>query len=261
MKKILIDELPKDAPEELRFFASRSHIYDSSCSPEAKVYFIDRDTGYYLKRAQHASLETEANLTQFFYTHGIGAEVLSYNAAEEDWLLTRALPGEDCVHEIYLGDPKRLCDTIAQELRRLHELNISSCPVPDRMTNYFALAESNYRTGKFDRSLFSGEFAYQSAEDAYTVLREGKDALKDRVLLHGDYCLPNIILDDWQLAGFVDVGCGGIGDRHLDLFWGAWTLNFNLKTDAYRKRFFDAYGRDKVDESLLQVIAAAEVFG
>lgn len=38
-------------------------------------------------------------------------------------------------------------------------------------------------------------------------------------------------------------------------------LNFNLKTDKYRNRFFDAYGRDKVDESKLEILAAAEVFG
>lgn len=261
MKKTLLQRMPDDLPNELRAFIGRSAVYDSSCSPEAKVYFIEKDTGYYLKQAERGSLETEANLTRFFHAHGIGAEVLFYNAAEDDWLLTCALPGEDCIHELYLGDPKRLCDTIAQELRRLHELDASCCPVQDRTADYLALADSNYRSGKFDASLFSGEFAYRSAEEAYTILNEGKGALKDHVLLHGDYCLPNIVLDDWRLAGFVDVGCGGIGDRHIDLFWGAWTLNFNLKTDAYRKRFFDAYGRDKVDESLLQVIAAAEVFG
>jgi kanamycin kinase len=34
-----------------------------------------------------------------------------------------------------------------------------------------------------------------------------------------------------------------------------------LHTDAYRDRFFDAYGRDRVDEDKLRIIAAAEVFG
>ena len=48
----------------------------------------------------------------------------------------------------------------------------------------------------------------------------------------------------------------------LIYFWGgAWTLWFNLKTNKYHDRFLDAYGRDKIDESLLKVIAAAEVFG
>ena len=59
----------------------------------------------------------------------------------------------------------------------------------------------------------------------------------------------------------IDVGCGGVGDRHIDLFWGVWTLAYNLKTDRYGERFLDAYGRDGVDVSLLHVIAAAEAFG
>ena len=85
--------------------------------------------------------------------------------------------------------------------------------------------------------------------------------LQQDVLLHGDYCLPNVILDNWQFSGFVDVDSGGVGDRHIDLFWGIWSLGFNLKTQAYRDRFLDAYGRDRVDTEMLRVVAAAEVFG
>jgi kanamycin kinase len=46
-----------------------------------------------------------------------------------------------------------------------------------------------------------------------------------------------------------------------EAFRGSWILGFNLHTDAYRGRFFDAYGRDRVDEDLIRVVAAAEVFG
>ena len=88
-----------------------------------------------------------------------------------------------------------------------------------------------------------------------------KHLLKCDVLLHGDYCLPNVMLDDWTFAGFIDLGNGGVGDRHIDLFWGIWSLEFNLKTNQYRERFLDAYGRDRVDEHMLRVVAAAEVFG
>ena len=85
--------------------------------------------------------------------------------------------------------------------------------------------------------------------------------LKCDTLLHGDYCLPNIMLTDWQFSGFIDVGNGGVGDRHVDLFWGTWTLNFNLKTDRYRDRFLDAYGRDVIEPGMMDLIAACEVFG
>ena len=120
----------------------------------------------------------------------------------------------------------------------------------DRTSEYLATAEQNYRTGNYDKSSFPGSFGYRSAEEAHQALEAGKDALQDKVLLHGDYCLPNIILDNWKF-----------GDRHIDLFWGVWTLWFNLETNKYRDRFLDAYGRDKIDKSLLRVIAAAEVFG
>jgi kanamycin kinase len=85
--------------------------------------------------------------------------------------------------------------------------------------------------------------------------------LKTDTLLHGDYCLPNIILNDWEFSGFIDLDHGGVGDRHVDIFWATWTLAWNLKTHNYRERFFDAYGRDKVDEDMLRVVAAVEVFG
>ena len=93
------------------------------------------------------------------------------------------------------------------------------------------------------------------------MLQDGKGSLKNDTLIHGDYCLPNFLMKDWRFSGFIDLGNGGVGDRHIDLFWGAWTLNFNLGTDRYRSIFFDAYGRDRVEEDIIRVISAAEIFG
>ena len=69
------------------------------------------------------------------------------------------------------------------------------------------------------------------------------------------------MLDNWKFTGFVDLDSGGVGDRHIDIFWGIWTLWFNLKTNKYNDRFMDAYGREKIEEDLLRTVAAAEVFG
>lgn len=261
MKKTLITQIPEELPKEIKNFISGSPIYDSSSSPEARVYFADKDEGYYLKRASLGKLEKEAKMTQYFYSKGLGAEVLDYTAHDYDWLLTKAIKGKDCIDSEYLANPEHLCDTIAYELRKLHETDYADCPVMDRTSEYLTTAEQNYRTGNYDKLAFPDSFGYRSAEEAHQVLEAGKDALQDRVLLHGDYCLPNIILDNWKFSGFIDVDCSGVGDRHIDLFWGVWTLWFNLKTNKYRDRFLDVYGRDKVDESLLRVIAAAEVFG
>ena len=69
------------------------------------------------------------------------------------------------------------------------------------------------------------------------------------------------MLDHWRFSGFIDLGNGGLGDRHVDLFWGAWTLRYNLKTDRYCDIFFDAYGREAINPTLLRAIAAIETFG
>lgn len=262
MKRMLLMRLPDEVPDTMRKIIEGGAVYDSSCSPEARVYFIDKDGGYYLKKCRAKSLAREAQMSAYFASKGFGARVLDYTTtAAEDWLLTERVAGEDCTYGAYLAEPLRLCDTMAEALRLLHSIDASDCPVRNRTAEYIALAEDNYRSGNYDSSHFPDSFGYRSADEAYAALQAGKGALGCDTLLHGDYCLPNIMLDNWRLAGFIDVGNGGIGDRHVDLFWGAWTLEFNLKTDKYRDRFFDAYGRDKIDLDILKTVAAAEVFG
>ena len=260
MKKTEIEKIPYTLPEFFDKYVSGARIYDSSCSPLARVYFIDRDGGYYLKRGASGSLEREALMTEYFYKKGLGAEVLGYRKGESDLLLTRAVVGEDCTTAKYLADPKRLASIMGERLRALHEINAGDCPITDLTSEYIAIAEKNYKADSYSKEHFPDSFGYRSGEEAYKVLTEGKGLMKAEVLVHGDYCLPNIMLDDWRFSGFIDLGNAGLGDRHLDLFWGRWSLGFNLGTDEYGERFFDAYGRDKIDKESLRVIAACEVF-
>lgn len=260
MKRTLIKPKIAEFPSEFRLLISSSNVYDSSCSPEARVWFIDKDNGYYLKTAQKGSLRREAELTEYFCKKGLGATVLEYSSKDKDWLLTSRVVGEDCTYPAYLEDPKRLCDTIAEQLRTLHEIDPSDCPV-DRTAEYFAGAERNYRKSMFDASYAYKGDIFKTPDEAWAVIEQGKYLLKSDTLIHGDYCLPNIMLDNWDFSGFIDLGNGGRGDRHIDIFWGAWTLEFNLKTDEYRERFFDAYGRERIDIDALRVVGAAETFG
>ena len=261
MKRTLITVDVGEYPATYRPLLQGAAVYDSSCSPEARVLLIERDGGCFLKSAPAGTLRNEAVMTRYFGEKGLGATVLDHRTeAGRDWLLTTRVAGEDCTH--YLEDPKRLCDLIATRLRALHELPVFDCPVPDRTSSFLAAAEEGYRIGRCDLDFHAPpQGPFVTAKEAFGFLQENKHLLARDTLLHGDYCLPNIMLDNWRFSGFIDVGNGGVGDRHVDLFWGAWTLAFNLKTEAYRDRFFDAYGRDKIEPHLLSVVAAAEVFG
>ena len=73
--------------------------------------------------------------------------------------------------------------------------------------------------------------------------------------------MPNVILDDFKFSGFIDLGNSGVGDKHIDIFWAIWTLEFNLKTNKYRERFINAYGREDIDLDILKLISVIETFG
>lgn len=248
-------------PTQFHPYLQGAALFDSSCSPTARVYFLDKGPGYFLKTAPKGTLAKEAALTAYFHSKGLAAEVSAYESFEADWMLTRRVPGEDCLDNLYLADPKRLCDTTAQLLRQLHETDFTDCPVPNRTADYLATARHNYENQVYNTSLFPDNWGYASAEEAWAEVEQNGKYLRSDTLLHGDYCLPNIMLQDWQLRAFIDLGNGGVGDRHIDLFWGMWSLQFNLKTDAYRNRFLDAYGREHICNDTFRTIAAAEVFG
>lgn len=261
MNRIPIQPELSRFPDLLRPLAEGCRVFDSSCSQAAQVFFLDRDGGLYLKAALPGALKTEAEMTRYFHGKGLGPQVLAYLSEDRDWLLTRRLPGEDCVFPEYLSDPKRLCDTLAALLRQLHDTDFAGCPVRNRCETYRATAKRNHRAGHYDASLFPGNWGYSSAEEAWQLVQSNGKYLSADTLLHGDYCLPNILLDRWRFSGFIDLDSSGVGDKHIDLFWGAWTLFFNLKTDAYCRRFLDAYGREKIEPELLRTVAAFEVFG
>lgn len=261
MERVPVKIDPENYPAVFCALLEGADVYDSRCHSGAEVLFVDRDDGYYLKSMKRGDLEAEAKMTKYFGELGLGAKVLAFEQNERDYMLTARVHGEDCTHPQYLSDPKRLCEVYAELLYDLHQKDHSGCPVRDRVASYRALAYENYRTGNYDKESFPDSFGYASAEEAMAVIEKYGSELKSDTLIHGDYCLPNVMLDNWRFSAFIDVGNGGVGDKHIDLFWGVWTLWYNLKTNEYEDRFLDAYGRQNFDRDLLRVVAAYEVFG
>lgn len=253
--QITIEKFPK----AIQFFLKNSKTYDSSCSDLAKVIYSE--SGCFLKISPKGTLKNEAIETEYMNSLGLSPKVLTYVSEDKDYLITEKIQGFDCVSPLYMDNPKKLCDTLAQTLKMLHSIDYSNCPIQNHTDNYLKLVEQNYASGNYDKSHFPDSFGYSSAEEAYKVVKAHSHFLQTNTLLHGDYCLPNIILNDWKFSGFIDVGNGGVGDKHVDLFWGLWTLQFNLKTNKYFSRFIDAYGRNSIDLDILKVVAACEVFG
>ena len=69
--------------------------------------------------------------------------------------------------------------------------------------------------------------------DKYNCVITSTDNIGNE-FIHGDLCLPNILVNDNnEIAGFIDLGNAGTGDRWYDYSWLIWSFQYNLKTDEY----------------------------
>jgi kanamycin kinase len=71
------------------------------------------------------------------------------------------------------------------------------------------------------------------------------------VLIHGDYCLPNVLVEHGRLAGIVDVGRAGLGDPRDDLAAGVWSLQYNFGPGLARE-FLDAYSAPPMGDRAIE---------
>jgi kanamycin kinase len=215
-------------PSTIRQYIQGAKMYDSSCSEHAKTFFVAGSDRAFLKISNKGALKRECEMTTFLHQHRVAPNVIAYDSdSDRDYLLAEAVRGEDGTARGHIENPGKLAAVFGESLSMLHALPIEGCPYEGRTAELLRAAE------------ISGADLDVFADSAYSPV--------DSVVIHGDYCLPNIVMDNFAFMGFIDLGCGGVGDKHYDIYWGIWTLRYNLKTDAYKEVFLDAYGRGEVD--------------
>jgi kanamycin kinase len=220
-------------PSQIRQYINKATIYDSSCSELAQTLFVNGDDQAFLKISKKGSLERESRMTDFLHSHKVAPKIIAYESdCDNDYLLSEAVPGEDGTSEVYLESPDKLAGVFGEYLRMLHSLPVEGCPYTNRTTEMIDEQNGN--------------------EISPHIINELKLFAEDNVIIHGDYCLPNIIMDNFSFQGFIDLGHGGVGERHYDIYWGIWTLHYNLKTNKYKDTFLDAYGRKDIDHDRLR---------
>ena len=254
MEKHLIQPNLADFPAEIVQYFENSTVYDSSSSDRAKVYFCD--CGWFVKVAAKGMLKKEAIMSKRFYEIGLGVAVMEYLSTDRDYLVTAAAQGQDMLS--YLHDPELLCKILAEQLHKLHSLPAENFPVSAAYEAYQKLAACDFTYEKTHPSMLMKHFPIGSVAEAQALLRQNFEKLQANCLIHGDACLPNVILKDRQFSSFIDFDQSGLGDRHIDLFWAIWSLQYNLKTEAYTELFLRIYGKDNYDPELIRTVAALE---
>lgn len=71
MKLTRINANFKDFPEEIVRLSEGARIFDSSSSPEARVYFIDKDDGYFLKTSKKEAFKKKRHSENILIKEGL----------------------------------------------------------------------------------------------------------------------------------------------------------------------------------------------
>jgi len=137
-----------------------------------------------------------------------------------DYLLMTRVPGTMACDEEWMRDPEKLVSALAEALRELWATDITDCPADWSLSHKLAAAEARVAAGNVDLDDVEpetfGESGFQDPAHLLQWLKEHRPE-EDPVLSHGDFCLPNVFLEDGRLSGLIDLGRMGVADRWQDL--------------------------------------------
>lgn len=178
------------------------------------------------------------------------------------YLLMTRMPGCYLCDEAILDDQERLATLCAEGLKCLWQADITDCPTQRTLDEKFREIEEGLRSGRITRNnrqqpeLYEGPQGFASPAALFDWLVKHRPQ-EQRVLSHGDFCMPNVFADERGLTGFIDVGLAGVADKWVDIekcLWSMWantTGVFGGRQRPFDRRLlFEALNMEPDEERL-----------
>ena len=156
-------------------------------------------------------------------------------------------------------------------LKMLWSVDISGCPRIRDLDTELEEAKSRVENGLVDvgdaEPATFGEGGFKDPEALLEWLYANRPDYEP-VLSHGDFCLPNIILNDGEVSGFIDLDDAGVGDKWRDIALCHRSLKHNfdgtyggrIYPDFDPDMLFDALGIDPDRDKLRYFMLLDELF-
>ncbi len=210
-------------------------------APDGEIRYLKR-----LPRGLEPSLAAERDRLVWAARYLPVPRVLGYGSDDaNEWLLTAGLVGVDATDARLRADPPRLVPLLAEGLRHFHALPVGDCPFDSRLDGAVRTAAERVTAGLVDAARdLHADHGLSTAEEALARLLRLRPRDEDLVVCHGDYCLPNVLIHDGRVSGFVDLGKLGVADRWWDLAVATWSVTWNLGP-GWEDLFLVAYGTSR----------------
>lgn len=248
----LVSPLARHSWQRITIGESRAQVYRLAKLPEPDLILK------VLARDAITSLAGEAARLRWLRGRVPAPVVLDFEQdSTHDFLLMTALPGSDAASVALPSE--HIVDLTADALRHLHALPIHDCPFRATIDDCVTEAKLCLDHGRVDVTNLDPANLGRDPHDIYRELLSLRPDSETAVFTHGDYCLPNVMIADGQLSGFVDVGRSGIGDPYRDLALIGRTLDRNLGA-VWTGRFFARYGLKDPDPGRLKYFRLLDEF-
>lgn len=203
----------------------------------------------YASNCPHNDLRDEASRMAWLAQRAPAPTVLAVAAdGDKEWLLMTALPGVDALRSSL--SPQVKIRLVVDALSALHAIRAEECPFDESLDRKIARAQEAVTKGLVDESQFDERNAGRSAASLLEELLQSRPSAADRVVTHGDACLPNFMLDGRSFAGFVDCARVGCADRYQDLALACRSIEYDLG-EEWVASFLCAYGLQQADHERL----------
>ncbi|MGE5674663.1 MAG: phosphotransferase [Mycobacterium leprae] len=173
-------------------------------------------------------------------------------AGDDELFLFTCVEGENLLDQLEGADEarrERIVTDFGRALRRIHGWQ----PPMPRPTEWLdaALAKAASNQWAQTKVDHSGRFHGADARELLAQVEQWLRPVEPQIVFsHLDYCLPNVIAHQGEIAGVIDWSAGAYADRRVDLAAGAWTIRHNLKEERYVDAFLRGYGYQEGTESL-----------
>lgn len=169
-----------------------------------------------------------------------------------NYLLMERVDGKMSCSTDFLEDPNLLTELLAEGLRMLWNVDISACPYHNGLDNKLRLAEILVSNNLCELEGVEpgtyGANGFASPADLLTWLKDNRP-IENLVFSHGDYCLPNIFINQNKVNGFIDLGRSGIADKYQDIALCCRSLKHNYE-GRYGDKIYEDFNPDLLFEKL-----------
>ena len=171
---------------------------------------------------------------------------------EKSYLLMSRISGKMSCDTYYLEHPHELLEALACGLKMLWQVDVTGCPCRRDLDVVLKEARSRVENGLVDldnvEETTFGEDGFESPKHLLEYLESHRPTFEP-VISHGDYCLPNVFLENGQIKGFIDLGRAGIGDKWNDIALCYRSLKHNFD-GTYGGKVYEDFNPDMLFEKL-----------